>query len=360
MIRKWFKDEGGKKVFLEHLDDVRKLLVKLVLSVGIAFIACWFFRVSIMDFLRRPAEWVWQEKYQAQFPKDFDYQRWETSQMWLEKAQGLNENQREYFLNQIKDIDVQLDSRAWPLLKAAHNLPIRERLEYLLNHPNLYKQLRQRAVDLLLVFPQALPEKFASQVQLLGVFKPAEAFILSMKVTLVAALVAASPVIFFFIIQFIMPAMKARERKVFGQMLIWSVGLFLLGTAFSYYFVLPKVLEFFFSWGTGLGVSNDWRIGYYISFTLQLVSIFGLCFELPIVVMILLKLELLSYKKMKSTRNYAILIIFIISAIITPTPDAFTLMVLAVPMCLLYEICIWLAYHQDKKIKNLHSVLQNK
>jgi hypothetical protein len=102
-----------------------------------------------------------------------------------------------------------------------------------------------------------------------------------------------------------------------------------------------------------MGISNDWRIGYYISFATTFVLIFGLAFELPVIVMTLVKIGLLSHSMMRETRSYAILAIFVIAALITPTPDMMTLSLLAVPMVILYEICIWLSYFHEKKVKKL-------
>jgi hypothetical protein len=113
--------------------------------------------------------------------------------------------------------------------------------------------------------------------------------------------------------------------------------------------VLPRALLFFSEWGGNLGVSNDWRIGEYISFATQFTLLFGLSFELPVVVMVFVKLGLLSYEMMSRTRSYAIHAIFVTAAVITPTPDAFTLMLMALPMLFLYEICIWLAWLDRRK-----------
>ena len=117
--------------------------------------------------------------------------------------------------------------------------------------------------------------------------------------------------------------------------------------------MLPNVLTFFYEWGKSMGISNDWRIGYYISFATTFVLIFGLAFELPVVVMTLVKIGLLSHSMMRETRSYAILAIFVIAALITPTPDMMTLSLLAVPMVILYEICIWLSYFHEKKVQKL-------
>jgi hypothetical protein len=118
---------------------------------------------------------------------------------------------------------------------------------------------------------------------------------------------------------------------------------------FAYYVVLPRALEFFYEWSGNLGVSNDWRIGEYISFATQFTLLFGLSFELPVVVMVLVKLGILSYESMSKTRTYAVLAIFVTAAVLTPTPDAFTLVLMALPMLILYEVCIWLAWLDRRK-----------
>jgi hypothetical protein len=98
-----------------------------------------------------------------------------------------------------------------------------------------------------------------------------------------------------------------------------------------------------------MGISNDWRIGEYISFATQFTLLFGVSFELPVVVMVFVKLGLLTYDTMSKTRSYAIVGIFIAAAVLTPTPDIPTMLLMASPMIILYEICIWLAYFDRKK-----------
>ena len=184
---------------------------------------------------------------------------------------------------------------------------------------------------------------------LMQALNPTEGFMLSIKLAFFAGIVISFPFLLYFILQFILPGLHGSERKALFPALVIGFGLFLLGVFFAYFFVLPRVLEFFYNYSAQMGIENEWRIGYYIAFATQFTLIFGLAFELPVVVMTIVKLGILSYDTMKRTRSYAILAIFVIAAIITPTPDAFTLCLLAVPMIILYEICIWLAYFINKK-----------
>ena len=158
----------------------------------------------------------------------------------------------------------------------------------------------------------------------------------------------AFPLLLLFILQFVLPGLHAHEKRVMWPAMAVGFGLFLAGTAFAYYWVLPRALLFFYQWSGDMGISNDWRIGEYISFATQFTLLFGLSFELPVVVMVFVKLGLLSYETMSKTRSYAIVGIFVAAAILTPTPDVFTLLLMAAPMIILYEICIWLAYFDRK------------
>ena len=186
---------------------------------------------------------------------------------------------------------------------------------------------------------------------MMSALRPTEPFMLSMKLAFFAGIVLAFPLLLMFILQFVLPGLHAAERKVLWPAMAIGFGLFLSGVLFSYFFVLPRALLFFFDWGAKLGVSNDWRIGEYITFATQFTLLFGLSFELPVVVMVFVKLGLLSYETMSRTRTYAIVAIYIAAAIITPTPDIMTLNLMALPMLFLYEICIWLAWFDRKKAR---------
>jgi sec-independent protein translocase protein TatC len=180
---------------------------------------------------------------------------------------------------------------------------------------------------------------------------PTEAFMLSMKLAFFAGIVLAFPLLLLFTMQFILPGLHDNEKKAIYPALAVGFILFLSGVLFAYLLVLPKVLEFFYTYGESMGIANEWRIGYYLSFATQFTLIFGLCFELPVVVWILVKIGLLNFEVMSRTRGYAIIAIVIIAAIITPTPDAFTLCLLALPMIVLYELSIWLAWFDARKVK---------
>ena len=119
--------------------------------------------------------------------------------------------------------------------------------------------------------------------------KPTEGFMLSIKLAFFAGIVISFPFLLYFILQFVLPGMHDAERKALWPAMAIGFGLFLSGVFFSYYIVLPEVLEFFHEYSSDMMIENEWRIGYYISFATQFTLIFGLTFELPVLVMPLFK-----------------------------------------------------------------------
>ena len=185
-------------------------------------------------------------------------------------------------------------------------------------------------------------------------------FMTAMRVTMIAGIVLSFPLLLYFLLEFVLPGMRSTEKKMIFPALGVGAFLFLGGVIFAFFFVIPKALVFFYEFGIGIVQAHTpdgklieqryiWNIVEYNKFVTQFCLIFGACFELPVVVMALVKIGILTYPVMKRTRSWAIIIIAVASAIIAPTGDVFTMSLLAVPMYVLYEICIWLAWYLDKK-----------
>ncbi len=183
-------------------------------------------------------------------------------------------------------------------------------------------------------------------LQSLGV---ADSMTISFKLAFYAGLVVSFPVLLYFLAEFVLPALSKKERRVVLLASIVGFGLFLGGAAFAFYAVLPAALEFFFQDAQMMQWRPTWTVGEYYSFTTQFVLAFGLAFELPVVVLALVKVGLLEHGQMQSTRPYAIVVIFLLAAVITPTPDIFTLILMGAPMVLLYEACIWIARWMERR-----------
>jgi sec-independent protein translocase protein TatC len=196
--------------------------------------------------------------------------------------------------------------------------------------------------------------------------KPIGGFMTAMNVSLVAGVVTAFPLLLYFLLQFVLPGLRSNEKKVVFPALAVGAGLFLIGVLFAFYVVSPRALQFFYEFSVEMDQLSAaeggakppdkliWERVEYVKFVCQFVLIFGACFELPVVVMAFVKLDVLNYKVMKGSRAWAAIIIAVVAAVITPTQDALTLGLLAVPMYALYEICIWLAWWMEKKDRQLY------
>jgi len=165
-----------------------------------------------------------------------------------------------------------------------------------------------------------------------------EAFFVAMKVSFFAGLLLALPVILSQIWLFIAPGLYTNEKKMMIPIVVGGTGMFLMGAAFAYYFVTPIGFAFFIEFGSASFVPM-YNIGEYVEFFTKILFGFGLSFELPVVCYFLALLGLIDDKMMKDFFRYAIVIIFIIAAILTP-PDVISQILMALPLILLYAISI--------------------
>lgn len=165
-----------------------------------------------------------------------------------------------------------------------------------------------------------------------------EGFFVYLKVAFVAALFVTSPYIFYQIWLFISPGLYDEEKKYILPLAICSASFFLGGAAFCYFIVFPFVFVFFMSYSTATIVAMP-SLSNYLSFSLKLLVAFGLIFEMPLFAFFLGRMNVITAEKMRSVRKYAILVVFIVAAILTP-PDVFSQILMAIPMLILYELSI--------------------
>ena len=183
----------------------------------------------------------------------------------------------------------------------------------------------------------AVDPQRAANLQSLGV---ADSFTISLDLAFYGGVILAFPFLLLFLAEFVLPALNPKEKRLLYPVAAVGFGLFLAGVAFSYFVVLPQTLEFFFKDAQAMRWQPTWTVREYYSFTTQFVISFGLAFELPLAVLLLVKLGIVDYALLKRTRAFALVIIFIFAAIITPTSDILTLVLMGAPMYILYEICI--------------------
>ncbi len=191
-------------------------------------------------------------------------------------------------------------------------------------------------------------EEARSYLVNIGVAGP---FMMAINVSLITAVIISFPILLIFILQFILPGLKPNEKKLLWPAIAIGTGLFLGGANFAYWVVLPKALLFFDQFAESIGAKQMWEISEYITFSTRFILVFGIAFELPVIVMALVKLDILNFKIMKNTWRHALVAITLFAAIITPTPDVLTLMLMSGPLYFLYAICVYLAYLLEKKDK---------
>ena len=172
---------------------------------------------------------------------------------------------------------------------------------------------------------------------------------ISFHLAFYAGIVISFPLLLYFVAEFVLPALTALEKRFVFPAIAASFGLFLLGVMVCYFWLLPKTILFFFRDTQSLGWAPTWTVQQYYSFVTRFTIGFGLAFELPVVVLALVRFGLITYRFMARTRPYAVVLIFILATIITPTPDILTLAAMALPMVLLYETCIWIAWFMERR-----------
>jgi sec-independent protein translocase protein TatC len=166
-------------------------------------------------------------------------------------------------------------------------------------------------------------------------------FFVPVKVTMMAALVIALPYLLYQIWAFVAPGLYVHEKKLVVPLIVTSTVLFLCGMGFAYFLVFPVVFHFMVSVAPqGVAVMTD--IGKYLDFVLSLFLAFGVTFEVPVAVVILVKMGMVSVAKLKEIRPYVVVGAFVIGAIFTP-PDVVSQIMLAVPLWVLYELGIFVA-----------------
>ena len=177
---------------------------------------------------------------------------------------------------------------------------------------------------------QALPE--GAKMIATGVITP---FMVPMKVTALVAFMVALPYVLYQTWAFVAPGLYEHEKKFALPIVVLSTALFLLGVAFCYYFVFGKVFTFINNFAPK-SITPAPDIEAYFSFVITMFLAFGVTFEIPIVVILLVRFGIVGVDKLKEARPYVIVGAFVVSAVVTP-PDVLSQFMLAVPMCLLYE-----------------------
>ena len=177
----------------------------------------------------------------------------------------------------------------------------------------------------------------------------AEQFTIHMKVALVTGLIVASPYVLYILFSFVSPALYENERRYSVRITLSAYLMFLLGVAVNYFLVFPLTVRFLGTYQVNNSVENMLTISSYVDTLLMLSLMMGVVFELPVLSWLLAKFGLLRREWMVSYRKHAFVAILIVAAVITPTSDIFTLLIVSLPIWLLYECSIFIVGRVQKK-----------
>ncbi len=307
------EDAGPKKSFWGHLNDLRSALVRSAIAIGAALILCLFLSPWLVAVLEEPMRHMHM----------FEKAKPTVTLLIGDTRLGPYEVTREQF----------------PGLPPG-------------DAPNVVFRVGSAAmgkeqVATLTLLPQEGGSKPLDIT--LHNFSPAEGFMVAFHVALFAALAIASPFWIFFMGGFILPALNLKERSVIFSWLGWSTFLFLTGVLSTYFFLLPVALRAAVQYSRVLGFSaQDWRAEEYINFVCKFIFGMGLGFQFPLVVLFLVKIGVLTHAQLTKFRRHVAVLSLILGAVLT-TPEVVTQVAMAIPLYLLYEVCIWIAWYWERK-----------
>ncbi len=199
---------------------------------------------------------------------------------------------------------------------------------------------------------QTLPDFMVTQLapgtklQAIGV---GEEFFTYMQMALVVGIAMAMPVVIYQIVAFFSPGLLPSEKRIVYVALPFVTELFIAGMAFGWFFTIPAALDFLLGYGSSVTIVSNPSLSDFVDVVARLLLWNGIVFQLPAVIFLLARLGLVTAKQLGETRRYAMVVITIVAALITPTGDPFNLLLLAVPMYLLYELGIILARFAPRK-----------
>jgi len=315
------EQEGGPvKPFLEHLEDLRWVLIKSEAALMIGMLICLIAGDKVVDILKRPLA-----NAKIRYPKNIQV---------VTVLAGTN---------RIGVFHLKGEEQAAFGLPTDQLLVLRVGLK-----PS---GSNEWAISAQLDSKAAADIGDRMQIDLINL-TPAGGFLVALQVAFYGGMLLGAPFIFYFVAQFVFPALKMKERKYVYRGLFFGGMLFAAGVCFCYFALMPMALAVSQQYSNWLGfAATQWRAEEYISFVCKFMLGMGLGFELPVVILTLVKVGVLNYRILSKARRYMIVINLILGAVLT-TPEVITQVMMFIPLQLLYEASVWIAWYwerQDRK-----------
>ena len=309
-------DEGGPvKNFLEHLEDFRWVLVKSAAVVGLGMLLCLVGANYVIGVIKWP-----MTRAKVSYPGTNQIALINFGTNRIGKFQLTTEQQAALHLGTNRFVSIQVD----PVTFGTNQV-----LGWSVSaDPGVAAEAQRMHVDLVNL-------------------NPAGGFFVAFQVAIYGGLLLAAPFVLYFVGSFVFPALKINEKKPIFRALLIGGGLFIIGVSFCYFVLMPVALQAsqMYSQWLGLG-AFEWRAEEYISFVCKFMLGMGLGFELPVVILTLVKIGILNYKQLRSMWRYMIVINLILGALLT-TPEVVTQVLMAGPLYMLYEITVWIAWYWE-------------
>ncbi len=322
---------GPIKPFLDHLEDLRWTIMKVVIAVVIGMLIALIGSPYIVKFLTFPLNSAQQIQQVNSNP--------DKRMIPVKLGGGVVSHIRESDLSQwVEGGYLEKDANRTETITGIHLVPSLGSLD-----DNGTQYALQMRVD------TNGSEHVSWEVELKA-YGPLKSFFIALKIGLYGGLTLSMPFVIYFIAQFVLPALRIKEKKWIFRLSGFGAGLFMLGVGFCYFIIMKVALWASVGFANMLGFGADeWQAEEYISFVCKFMVGMGLAFQMPMILLFLVKVNILDYRKLSDFRMYAVVANLIIAAVITPTGDPFTLSLVAVPLHLLYELSTLIAWFWHKK-----------
>tara|TARA_B100001971_G_scaffold84562_1_gene77836 strand:+ start:7467 stop:8999 length:1533 start_codon:yes stop_codon:yes gene_type:complete len=333
---------GPVKPFLDHLEDLRWMVLKCVVTLLVGMLVALFGAGYIVDFLAGPLDQA-QKKGQSEFLGSKN-----------PKKRTIPVRLGDAVVTQIRESDLKEMVKNGQLQGVSTNLAEITSLKLVphsqLPDSNGSTSGARYALSLHVDSNSSEDIKWSLQLKAYG---PLKSFFIALKIGLYGGLTLSIPFLLYFTGQFVLPALRVKEKNWLFKLSCFGTFLFLIGVSFAYFVIMQFAVWASVGFAGMLGFGADeWQAEEYINFICMFMVGMGVAFQLPMILLFLVKIGILDYKKLSKWRMYAVVANLVVSAILTPTGDPFTLLLVAFPLHLLYELSIfiaWIWYRRDAK-----------
>jgi sec-independent protein translocase protein TatC len=337
-------EEGGPvKSFLEHLEDFRWLLIKSCAALGLAMLVCLFGANYVMTIIKWPLSRLSYSNPQTKSETVWGQVRYFGHLITHPSISYPGTNQVvgvSFGTNHLGDFAITPAQQSTLGLGSNRFVAVEIDPVTIGTNQVLGWHVTQD--------PQVVDDMLHLHLDLVNL-SPAGGFFVAFQIAFYGGMVLSAPFILYFVASFVFPALRMNERKHVYRALFIGCGLFLVGVSFCYFVLMPVALAASQKYSQWLGFGAfQWRAEDYISFVCKFILGMGIGFELPVVILTLVKIGVLNYAILRGMWRYMIVIVLILGAVLT-TPEVVTQVLMAVPLYMLYEITVWIAWFWERK-----------